>query len=80
MQRETYTVVGYGKGISKKSGKPFTNVALQFESPFDNFNGYDVEKVFISGDINVELGMEVYIEYGRDFNGKAVARNLIPVE
>lgn len=76
--REVYTIVGFSKGVTKKGDK-FTKVALEFASPFDNFQGVDVASHFIYADLPVRVGMEVYLEYGCRQDGKAYIRDLIPV-
>lgn len=77
MEREIYTVVGFSKGVTKK-GDSFTKVALEFESPFKDFQGHDVASHFIYADLDIAVGQLVYLEYGCRADGKAYVRNLIP--
>lgn len=78
MEKEIYTIVGYSKGTTKKGDK-FTKVALEFVSPFKDFHGMDVASHFIYADLDVEVGMNVNLEYGCRQDGKAYVRNLVPV-
>lgn len=77
MEREIYTVVGFSKGTTKKGDK-FTKVALEFEPPYDNYHGLDVVSHFIYADLDIEVGSQVYLEYGCRQDGKAYVRNVIP--
>lgn len=78
-KKEVFTVVGFSKGTTKKGDK-FTKVALEFESPFDNYVGLDVQSHFVYDDLNIQLGDTVTADYGCRADGRAYIRNLTPVK
>lgn len=75
--KDVCKIVGYSKGISKK-GDRFTKIAVEFVSPYKDFQGVDVASHFIYDDCDVEVGMEIYLDYGRKANGMAYVRGFTP--
>lgn len=75
MERDVFTVVGFSKGVTKKGDK-FTKLALQFESPFPDYQGVDVRSEFIYKDLDVSLGDNVNLVFGCRANGMAFVKDV----
>lgn len=71
-----YHVVGISRGVSKKSGKPYT--ILHVNSRFDDYmtehgsEGLKAENVYISASLNITIDSFVTLIYGRGFGNQAI--------